>query len=163
MPSVVILASCFHLAHLIHLVLLLLMRPYMVITRYPLQQNNGNLTLPFFMVITQLLSWIIFINDFICILKSYLNEIFRRWQTWHQMVISNCIRLKQSTISWPKQSTRSRHPTKQMAIIKKVDMFVIFISLLAYHSLELGVVWGQWWYHCKRGLILFTWYHILAH
>ena len=43
---------------------------YMGITRYTLSQNNGNLPLPFFAVITQLLSWIRFIIDFICILTG---------------------------------------------------------------------------------------------
>ena len=35
----------------------------MEITRSPLLQNNGNLPLPFLVVITQLFSWVIFIND----------------------------------------------------------------------------------------------------
>ena len=36
--------------------------PYMEITRSTLPQNNGNLPLPFLVVITQFLSWMIFIN-----------------------------------------------------------------------------------------------------
>ena len=42
----------------------------MGITRSPLPQNNGNLPLPFFVVIAQLLSWKIFLNDCICILNG---------------------------------------------------------------------------------------------
>ena len=42
----------------------------MGITRYTLPQNHGNLPLPFLAVITQLFSWIRFINDYIFILTG---------------------------------------------------------------------------------------------
>ena len=42
----------------------------MGITCYTLPRNIGNLPLPFFVVITQLLSWIIFVHDCICILNG---------------------------------------------------------------------------------------------
>ena len=38
----------------------------MGITRSLLPQNNGNLPLPFFVVLTQLFTWIIFVNDCMC-------------------------------------------------------------------------------------------------
>ena len=43
---------------------------YMGITHSLLPKNNGNLPLPFFVVITLFLSWIIFINDCIYILTG---------------------------------------------------------------------------------------------
>ena len=46
------------------------MTEYMGINRSLLPQNNGNLPFPFFVVIALLLSWIIFINDCICILTG---------------------------------------------------------------------------------------------
>ena len=42
----------------------------MVITRYPLPQKMAIHSYPFFMVITQLFYWMIFINDCICILTG---------------------------------------------------------------------------------------------
>ena len=44
--------------------------PYMVITCSPLPINNGNLPLPLLVVITLLLSFLILINDCICILTG---------------------------------------------------------------------------------------------
>ena len=46
----------------------------MAITCSPLPQNNGNLPVPFLVVISQLFSWIIFINDCICILTGSLGQ-----------------------------------------------------------------------------------------
>ena len=45
-------------------------QPYMGITRSTLPQNNVDLPLPFFMVITLLFSWIIFIHYCIFILTG---------------------------------------------------------------------------------------------
>ena len=49
---------------------------YMGIYRSPLPQNNGNLPLPFLVVITLLLSWIISINDRIYILIGPSGKYF---------------------------------------------------------------------------------------
>ena len=50
-----------------------------------LHQNNGNLPLPSFVAITQLFFWIIFINDFMCVLtgspEKYLYMILYVIQT----------------------------------------------------------------------------------
>ena len=43
---------------------------WMGITCSPLSQNNGNLPLPFLVVITQFFSWMVFINNCICILTG---------------------------------------------------------------------------------------------
>ena len=51
--------------------ILLFLRPWMRIICSPLPQNNGNLPLPFFDGNYPIISWIIFINDCICILTSY--------------------------------------------------------------------------------------------
>ena len=42
----------------------------MAFTCSPLTRNNGNLSLPFLVVITLLFYWILFINNCICILTS---------------------------------------------------------------------------------------------
>ena len=48
----------------------------MVITGSPLPQDNSNLTLSFFVVIPQFFSWVIFINDCICILTGSPGYLF---------------------------------------------------------------------------------------
>ena len=44
---------------------------YMIMNRYPLPLNNGNSPLLFLVLITHFFSWIIFINDYICILTGF--------------------------------------------------------------------------------------------
>ena len=48
----------------------------MGIAHSPLSQNNGNLPLPFLVVITQVFSYIIFINDCIFLLTGSPGYIF---------------------------------------------------------------------------------------